>query len=218
MLSKRLNSLVKYVTKSDKIIDIGCDHALLDIFLVENKYVSKMIVSDIHLEALKAGHNNIKKANLEKKIDARLGDGLGVLGTGDEINTILISGMGANTIINILNNPILEKIDKLIIQSNNNHEELRKEIVTKGFYIDAEEYFTDRQKNYINIVFKRGKKRYTSDELRYGPILIKDIDYLTFEINKCLKLKKIIPYMKLRYRFYLNYEIRKLNKYIKRVK
>ena len=33
MISNRLQSLVKYINKEDKIIDIGCDHALLDIYL-----------------------------------------------------------------------------------------------------------------------------------------------------------------------------------------
>ena len=33
-LSDRLKSLTKYINKTDKVIDIGCDHALLDIYLV----------------------------------------------------------------------------------------------------------------------------------------------------------------------------------------
>ena len=36
MISKRLKSLVKYINKENKIIDIGCDHALLDIYLIKN--------------------------------------------------------------------------------------------------------------------------------------------------------------------------------------
>ena len=61
MISNRLKSLCKYVEKTDKIIDIGCDHALLDIYLIKNKYSDYLIVSDIHEDALKSGIDNIKK-------------------------------------------------------------------------------------------------------------------------------------------------------------
>lgn len=217
MISKRLESLTKYVDKHDKIIDIGCDHALLDIYLIKNKYINKLIVSDIHENALNSGIDNIKKYKLSKSIDARLGNGLEVLNNKDSIDTILISGMGTNTIINILSNDYINKINKLIIQSNNNHEELRKNIVKMGFYIEAEEYLIDNKKNYINIIFKRGIKSYSKDELKYGPFLLNNKEYLNFELNNCLKIKKLIPNMKIRYRISLNREIKLLKKYIKRV-
>ena len=36
-LSKRLESLALLVDKKDSIVDVGCDHGLLSIYLVENK-------------------------------------------------------------------------------------------------------------------------------------------------------------------------------------
>ncbi len=217
MISKRLMSLVKYVDTSDSLIDIGCDHALLDVYLIKNNYLKSIIVSDIHESALDAGINNIKKNRLENRIDTRLGDGLEVLNDKDKINTILISGMGTSTILSILNNKYLAYINKLIIQSNNNHEELRKEIIKLGFYIKDEEYFIDNKKNYINIVFERGHKVYKKDEIKYGPFLLRDYEYLNFELNNCLKIKDLIKKPKLKQKISLNNEIRKINKYIKRV-
>lgn len=217
MISKRLMSLVKYIETSDSLIDIGCDHALLDIYLIKNNYLKSIIVSDIHKSALDAGINNIKKNGLENKIDTRLGDGLEVLNDKDKINTILISGMGTSTILSILKNEYLANINKLIIQSNNNHEELRKETIKLGFYIKDEEYFIDNKKNYINIVFERGHKDYKKDEIKYGPFLLRDYEYLNFELNNCLKIKGLIKKPKLKQKISLNNEIRKLNKYIKRV-
>ncbi|MDE6141170.1 MAG: class I SAM-dependent methyltransferase, partial [Bacilli bacterium] len=148
MISSRLKSLIKYVECKDKIIDIGCDHALLDIYLVKNKVVDSLIVSDVHEGAINAGIANIKKNRLSQKIDARLGNGLEVLRAEDDINTILISGMGTSTILNILHDPYLDKIEKLILQSNNDHFELRSKVISLGFYIEAEEYFVDNKKNY----------------------------------------------------------------------
>ncbi len=217
MLSKRLKSLIKYIDKNDKLIDIGCDHGLIDIYLVKNKIINSIIISDIHEGALKAGKGNLKKHHLEKQIDARLGNGLEVLKQDEVIDTVLISGMGTSTILKILNNNYLKNINKLILQSNNNHEELRKEVVKLGFIITDEEYFIDNKKNYINIVFKRGNKKYKKDELRYGPILIKNEAYLNFELENCLKIKKLIKNPKLKQKISLNREINKIKKYIKRV-
>ena len=50
-------------------------------------------------------------------------------------DTVVISGMGANTIIKILSHSNLKQIKKLIIQANNDHFLLRRYLTFKGFYI-----------------------------------------------------------------------------------
>lgn len=168
MISNRLKSLVKYVEKSDKLIDIGCDHALLDIYLVKHNYINNLIVSDVHKNALQSGIDNIKKYGLENKIYTRLGSGLEVLNDNDVIDTILISGMGTKTILEILNNNYFKYINKLILQSNRDYDILRREVVKLGFYIVQEEVIEDNAKLYINIVFNRGVKKYSDEEIKYG--------------------------------------------------
>lgn len=168
MISCRLKSLVKYVKKVDKVIDIGCDHALLDVYLVNNNIVDNIIVSDVSLNALEQGKVNIKKYNVSDKIDARIGNGLEVLKETDNVDTVIISGMGTSTILEILNNNYLYSIKKLIIQSNNDYYELRRGINKLGFLIHQEEVISDNNKIYINIVFTRGIKKYSLDELKYG--------------------------------------------------
>lgn len=168
MISNRLKSLVKYVNKADKVIDIGCDHALLDVFLVKNDVVSSVIVSDVSSNALRQGISNIKKYNLENNIDARVGNGMDVLESTDNVDTIIISGMGTNTILEILNNRYLSNIKKMIIQSNKDYYELRRSVVKLGFVISSEEVIEDNNKLYINIVFVRGIKDYSVEELKYG--------------------------------------------------
>lgn len=214
MISNRLKTLTKYIESTDKLIDIGCDHALLDIYLIKNKLLDHLIVSDVHAQALESGKNNIKKEKLTKKIDCRLGDGLNVLTVNDDIDTILISGMGTSTIISILNSPYLVNINKLILQSNNDHYLLRSKLTSLGYYIDSEEYFIDNSKNYINIVFKKGKKRYNKKELLYGPILIKDRKYLEFELRNCVKIFNLLPKNQRKSIHKLKKEIKTINKLI----
>ncbi len=216
MISIRLESLATYVNYNDKIIDIGCDHALLDIYLVKNKLVKSLIASDIHKKALDAGIENINKNNLQDKIDARLGDGLSVLTKKDKVDTIIISGMGTTTILNILNNKYLKNIKKLIIQSNNDHYELRKNIINMGFTIKNENFIIDNNKYYINIVFIRGESpKYSKKELIYGPYLIHNKVYVQHKIDENTKILGYIPKKKLILRLKLKNEIKYLNKLLK---
>lgn len=216
MLSLRLSSLTKFVNYNDKIIDIGCDHALLDIFLVKNDLVKSIIASDINVQALNSGIKNIENEGLSDKINARLGDGLNVLTDKDNIDTVIISGMGTNTIMGILNNDHLKNINKLIIQSNNDHTMLRKYVTKLGFFIKSEEYFQDNKKNYINIVFVRGNKKYSKIDLTYGPILKHNKPYLEFEINNIEKIAELVPKNKILLHFQLKKEKRVLKKLLRK--
>ncbi len=216
MLSLRLSSLTKFVNYNDKIIDIGCDHALLDIFLVKNDLVKSIIASDVNSQALDSGIKNIENEGLSDKIEARLGDGLNVLTDKDNIDTVIISGMGTNTIMGILNNDHLKNINKLIIQSNNDHTMLRKYVTKLGFFIKSEEYFQDNKKNYINIVFVRGNKKYSKIDLTYGPILKHNKPYLEFEINNIEKIEGLIPKNKILLHLRLKKEKRVLNKLLRK--
>lgn len=216
MLSLRLSSLTKFVNYNDKIIDIGCDHALLDIFLVKNDLVKSIIASDINVQALNSGIKNIENEGLSDKISARLGDGLNVLTDKDNIDTVIISGIGTNTIMSILNNDHLKDINKLIIQSNNDHTMLRKYVTKLGFFIKNEEYFQDNKKNYINIVFVRGNKKYSKIDLTYGPILKHNKPYLEFEINNIEKIEELVPKNKILLHFQLKKEKRVLKKLLRK--
>ena len=135
-LSNRLEKIASLVDKEDFVIDIGCDHALLDIYLSE-KYNKAYYASDLRNSALEMAKDNIKKYNSNKVI-LKCGNGLDSIDN-DNINTIIISGMGYQTIIKILSNKKkLKNISKIIIQSNTNPEFIRKYMINNGYYIDKE--------------------------------------------------------------------------------
>ena len=177
-LSNRLDAISSLIPVNASVIDVGCDHALLDIFLAENKKVSKVIASDININALGNAKDNIKKYHLEDVIETRLGSGLDTLYVDDEINTIVISGMGANTIIDILNSDIskLDGIRTMIIGSNTKIPLLRKEISKLGYKIGDEVIVKDNKKMYIIIKYIKGIKKYNKKELYFGPILLNKQD------------------------------------------
>lgn len=174
-ISPRLHSLVKYIFKEDSVMDVGCDHALLDIYLVQNGYADQIYVCDVNPNALQNAINNIERYELSANIFPVLGFGIEKIGEFG-IDTLVISGMGAKNIIEILSSPNLERIGKLILQSNNNHSELRKFLTQKGFNIVDEEVIPDGKKTYINIIAIRdyAVKTYSIKEYEFGPILSHD--------------------------------------------
>ena len=214
-LSKRLEAISSLVPINSSIIDIGCDHALLDIYLYQNKISTKIIASDINKNALSNAKENIKKYKLEKHIETRLGNGLDTLNEKDDINTIIISGMGSHTITGILKNNLnkLKEIKTIIIQSNNKLEFLRKEITKLNYLIEDEIIIEDNKKIYTIIKFIKGNKKYTKKELYFGPILLNKQNeifkkYNKGELDKLKMFLKLLPKNKIIDRYKLKKEIR----------
>jgi len=204
-LSIRLQAIADLVKKNTKIVDVGCDHGLLDIYLTKEKNVC-CIASDNKQSCLDNAINNIKKYNLEDKIETVLSDGLENIDV-NKLDTVVISGMGTSTILEIIKN---KDIKHMIIQSNNNLYELRKEITKLGFYIENEVVVLD-YKYYVIIEFKRGHKKYSNFELKYGPMLLKkdNKEYFNYLYNKLNDIKKKNRKLSIIDRYHIN----KLKKY-----
>ena len=190
-LSLRLKKIAKYVDDYSNIVDIGCDHGLLDIYLVQTNKNIKIIASDVNENALNNAINNIKKYNLENKITTILSNGLDNIDT-TNIDTIIIAGMGSHTVVSILKNNLkkLKTIKKIIIQSNNDLDFLREQVSKIGYYITKEELVKDSKIIYTIIEFKKGFRLYNKKQLFFGPLLLKEKSLL-FKEKYLKELKKI---------------------------
>ena len=66
-ISKRLKEIAAYVEKDSYVLDVGCDHALLDIYLIRENICKKTMASDIHEGPLKkAKENSIVKTEFSE--------------------------------------------------------------------------------------------------------------------------------------------------------
>ena len=193
-ISSRLKAISEFINSDDKVIDIGCDHALLDIYLCEEHEKLNIIASDIHEGALKNAINNVEKHNLNERISLRLGDGLSIVNA-NEINTILISGMGFYTIKDILSNEEkMINVKKIVIQSNTDVVKLRKFVIKLGFKIVKEKLVKDNDIIYTIIEFGLGKEKYNYDEIYFGPKILENKDDLFYEYysKKFLKYENLL--------------------------
>ena len=188
-LSKRLEVVASFIKEDSKVIDIGCDHGLLSIFLANTYKNIKIIASDVNKNALNSAIKNIKEAGLEDKIETRLGSGVEIVSP-EEIDTIVIACMGSNTIVGILkySKEKLVNVNNIIVQSNTDLYFLRKNITNIGYYIEDEVLVEDKNIIYTVIKFTKGKRKYTYKELYLGPILLNNKDKL-FKIKNEKELK-----------------------------
>lgn len=213
-ISNRLKAIVKFVEKKDSVVDVGCDHGLLSIYLVENKLVKNVIASDINQNALNSAINNIKKRNL--KIEIVLSDGIKDINM-KGVNTLVISGMGTNTILHILNDSNkLKNVKKMIIQSNNDHELLRKGLNNIGYYLEQEECTFDKGKWYLTCCFIKDDKINSDIELKYG--YLNNHEYCDYLILSEKKIFKRIPWTSFNAKIKSLKNLNKLKKTISKIK
>ncbi len=212
-ISNRLNCIANLIPKNSRVIDVGCDHALLSIYLDLEKKCS-CIAADINANALNGAKINLKKYN-SNNVKIKLTDGINDIDV-NENDYIVIAGMGTTTIKHILDNKKLS--DNLIICSNNQWYELRKFVSSLGYKIAQEEFVIEHQKKYVIIHFKKGKKHYSKLDLKYGPFLKNNSYYLIYELEKLFQIKEKIKNSKFIVKYKNSKEIKRVSKLINRVK
>lgn len=138
-LSNRLDYLANEIEVGEAMVDIGCDHGFLPIYLIENKISPKVILCDISNESLNKAKENFNRFLPEYTPDARCGDGLKVVETG-EAEAVVIAGMGGILISEILSENIDKTLSfkKLVLQPRSHIEHLRRWLAENGFYIVKE--------------------------------------------------------------------------------
>lgn len=188
MLSKRLQTLADMID-TKRVIDVGCDHALLDIYLTLEKNIHCIAV-DISPKVIEIAKHNIAKYGLENQITTIESNGVEKVNLTME-DTLVIAGMGTSTILGII-----EKVNlpiPCLLLSNNHHEKLRRAMHKKRYYIEDEKVIQERGIYYVIIKFKKGYRFYTPMQHRFGPYAILNPSYREYLLEKYQKLEQQIP-------------------------
>ncbi len=180
-INNRLKTIGDLVPLSSYPLDIGCDHALLSIYLVKEKGLSKVVASDNKSGPLKKAKENVDFYKVSDKVKLLKSEGLDSYTKG--IDTITISGMGGLNINKILddNKKYLKNIDTLILSPNNYSLAVKRKLIKFGYHIEDEVLVKEKNIIYEILVFKKGRKYYSYKKLFLGPILMTKKDNLTKE-------------------------------------
>ena len=92
-LSLRLAAISKMVHGGNRLVDVGCDHGYLPVYLVLNKKIPSAIAMDVRKGPLLRAKEHVQQYGVSDYIELRLSDGLSALKAG-EGDTLVIAGMG----------------------------------------------------------------------------------------------------------------------------
>lgn len=163
-LGKRLSALYEMVDAGGIAADIGCDHALLCIALMQTHKARHCYACDIAAGPLARAQEAIEQHQLTHDITALQMDGLRDLP--EEVDTVIIAGMGYETIRRILLDARAKwpAFHSILLESNTDVEELRRFLSEQHFVIDAERIV--KEKHFYQII----KVHYDPD----APLLSED--------------------------------------------
>ena len=75
-LSGRLRMLADMVTPGSRLVDVGCDHGFLSIYLVQEGACPTVLAMDVREGPLAAAKRHVEAYGLGEYITLRLSDGL----------------------------------------------------------------------------------------------------------------------------------------------
>ena len=82
-LSGRLRMLADMVTPGSRLVDVGCDHGFLSIYLVQEGACPTVLAMDVREGPLAAAKRHVEAYGLGEYITLRLSDGLGAYRAGE---------------------------------------------------------------------------------------------------------------------------------------
>lgn len=152
-LSARLRAVAAWVPHGAAVIDVGTDHALLPIHLVESGRVARVIASDAAAGPCAAARRNVIDHRLVERVSVRHGDGLRTVQPG-EVDTIVIAGMGGSTATAILDgaSDVVGQARRLILQPMNGTSAIRRWLLGHGWVLRKEAALRESGQFYLMLV------------------------------------------------------------------
>lgn len=185
----RIKCILENIDNNDLVADIGCDQIELGILLAKKNI--KSVASDISFKVIEKAMKKAERLGISNYIKFYITDGLD--GIDENINTLVLAGMGAYTILGILKRA-KKKYDKIITISNNKNDLLRKEMLDLGYKAYKETIIYEKNKYYNLIIFTPGFMEYSEYELLlgYNHTNIETLNkYKNYLIEKYRKIDKI---------------------------
>lgn len=169
-MSKRLETIMSMIKPGVGVADVGTDHAYLPVLLIKNGYKGNVFASDINVGPLKKAELDIEAAGCTGCINLLLCNGLDGYNP-DAIDTIVVAGMGGDTITGILDRAewCCKPGMRLILQPVTKPEILRFWLINNEFKITEERYVSENGTVYQIICAEPGKsEKYCDAELFVG--------------------------------------------------
>ena len=157
-ISKRLLCCASMVQPGSRVADIGTDHGYLGIYLLQTGAARHVIACDLRKDPLENARRNAKLFGVDGEMELRLSDGLEKI-LPDEVDTVVMAGMGGDLIQKILSQCPWRKREGLqfILQPQSAGNVLRRWLCEDGFEIQREEPVQDGHFLYTVMDIRQGE-------------------------------------------------------------
>lgn len=190
-LQPRLMHIASLVPAGSALADVGTDHGYIPVYLRQKGIIDHAIASDIGREPLEHARRTAEEYGVTG-IDFRLCAGLEGIAP-EECSTILIAGMGGETIMEILSAAPWTRsgAHTLLLQPQTKIEELRRWLCEHGYALARETLTEDKGKLYVVMTVTAGEA-FTPDALAlYGGLaLCGDALYDTYLAHQITRLRR----------------------------
>ena len=186
MISKRIKVLSSFISANDIVLDVGCDHGYLSIYLKENNLCKDVYASDVLESALSVARKNIKERNLD--IKTFISNGFNEIDV--VFNTAVVAGMGGQVIADIIEHPFAKT--KLVLQPMKDSDILFEKLCLSGFKIEKEVIVREGGRFYEIILACPGTEKPFDFSLPKMDVLLKNEDALLFLKHKKTVLQKAL--------------------------
>ena len=174
-ISKRLLCCASMVQPGSRVADIGTDHGYLGIYLLQSGAARHVIACDLRKDPLENARRNAKLFGVDGAMELRLSDGLEKI-LPDEVDTVVMAGMGGDLIQRILSQCPWRKREGLqfILQPQSAGNVLRRWLCEDGFEIQREEPVQDGHFLYTVMDIRQGEPAPLTPGTEYAsPALLK---------------------------------------------
>ena len=157
-ISKRLLCCASMVQPGSRVADIGTDHGYLGIYLLQSGAARHVIACDLRKDPLENARRNAKLFGVDGEMELRLSDGLEKI-LPDEVDTVVMAGMGGDLIQKILSQCPWRKREGLqfILQPQSAGTVLRRWLCEDGCEIRREEPVQDGHFLYTVMDIQQGE-------------------------------------------------------------
>ena len=126
--------MASYVEAGSTVIDVGTDHAYLPIRLLQTGVSRRAYASDNKPGPLRRAEADARLGGVSELLTLYLCDGLALCAP-EDVDTVIIAGMGGETMIHILSDAPWAAEKRLILQPQSKLRELRRWLASRGLAV-----------------------------------------------------------------------------------
>ncbi|MCH5248672.1 MAG: SAM-dependent methyltransferase [Lachnospiraceae bacterium] len=169
VISDRMEAVASMVTRGNRVCDVGCDHAFVPIYLINQGISPYVIAMDVRKGPLGQAKEHIREYGLDTYIETRLSDGLEQFESG-EADSLICAGMGGKLMMNILEKDAEKtaSFKELILQPQSELQQFRCFLRSQGYMITDENMIEEGGKFYSVIKVAKAAEREVASEVFDG--------------------------------------------------